>query len=374
MYGAGSIGRGFIGQLFNMSGLRTCFIDVDKNIVRELSGKNKYTIKIAEATGFESRVIDNVTAVNGFDSGGVAEVISKCRIMATAVGVNILPLIAKNIAAGLDLRSKFSGNPLDIIVCENISDGGNHLKELVLEHSSDKEYVEKNIGFVSASVGRMVPVSESTGIVVEAYNELPVDRDALKTDISAIYNVIPVSPFAIEKYKKYFMHNMSHAIVAYLGFIKGHEYIWQAVSDNFIRNITELALQESIEAISEHFNVSYNELSLYGKDLLDRYRNKYLGDRVLRVGRDPLRKLGKDDRLVGAASFCMENGVNPQYILYGIAAALYFNPSDDISAPVLQNFISETGIAAALSEFSDLSEESCLSERIIEIYKELSVL
>jgi mannitol-1-phosphate 5-dehydrogenase len=294
--------------------------------------------------------------------------------MATAVGVNILPFIAKNISAGLDLRGNTSGNPLDIIVCENMSDGGKHLKNLVLEGSSNKEYIEENVGFVSASVGRMVPVSESTGIVVEAYNELPVDKDALKTDISGIYNIVPVSPFAIEKYKKYFMHNMSHAIVAYLGFIKGYEYIWQAISDDYIKNISELALKESIQAITKYFGKDEKELSLYASDLLKRYENKYLGDTILRVGRDPVRKLGKDDRLVGAAYFCMENDIIPEHILYGIAAALYFNVSDDISAPNLDEFIKKNGAAEALSKFSEIHKDSYLLERILLIHRKLSQL
>ena len=372
MYGAGSIGRGFIGQLFNMSGYRTCFIDVDEKLVNDLSKENKYTIRIAEPTGFRSMVIDNVTAVNGLDAKAVTDVVSKCDVMATAVGVNILPRIAVNIASGLDERCGVSGNALDIFVCENISDGGLYLKDLVLEYSANREYIERDVGFVSASVGRMVPVSETTGIVVESYNELPVDKDALKTDVSDIYNIIPVSPFAMEKYKKYFMHNMSHAVVAYLGFVKGYEYIWQAVADKYIRDIAEQALGESIDAISVYFNIPDSGLRKYAEDLIERYGNKYLADTVLRVGRDPVRKLGKDDRLAGAVSFCLKNGVNPEYILYGLAAAMYFDPQDDVSAPLLAGTVGEYGVSAALARFSEIHEGSDISKRVIEIYKMLS--
>ena len=233
MYGAGSIGRGFLGQLFGMSGYETCFVEVDEKLVKHLNDEGCYRITVAAKDGHESQVIDNVRAVNGRDSNVVTEEIASCGIMATAVGVNILPIIAKVIAKGIDLRSESNNGPLDIIVCENISDGGNYLKGLVGEHIGNKEFFDTQIGFVSASVGRMVPVStesDSSEIVVESYNELPVDADALKTDVSGIMNFIPVSPFAIEKYKKYFMHNMSHAIVAYMGFINGCKYLWEAMS------------------------------------------------------------------------------------------------------------------------------------------------
>ena len=336
MYGAGGIGRGFLGQLFGMSGYSTCFIDVDEKLVNHLNGEGRYVLTVATHAGYESQVIDNVRAANGMDSAAVASEIASCGIMATAVGVNILPLIAGTIAKGLDLRKVQSGEPLDIIVCENISDGCNYLKNLVVQHSAEPGWIDKNIGFVSASVGRMVPVNTDPGsseIIVESFNELPIDADALKTDISDIKNFIPVTPFSIEKYKKYYMHNMSHAIVAYLGFIKGYEYLWEAMADEFICRTAENALSESIKAISKYFDVPRGPLQAYADDLLERYRNRYLKDTVHRVGRDPKRKLGPDDRLTGAAGFCIENGVDPEYILYGIAAAFMFDAPGDVSAP-----------------------------------------
>jgi mannitol-1-phosphate 5-dehydrogenase len=368
MYGGGSIGRGFLGQLFYMSGYKTCFIDVDKNLVEELSRKQEYEIKVALPTGYEAQTIKNVTAVNGLDAEKVAEVISQCNIMATAVGVNILPRVAKTIALGLDKRYETSGNPLDIVVCENMSDGGLYLKTLVLEHAVHKDFIESSIGFVSASVGRMVPVSDSADIIVESYNELPIDKDALKTDVSDLKNFIPVSPFAIEKYKKYFMHNMSHAIVAYMGYLKGCEYLWQAMEDKEILMIAKGALSESIKAISKYFNADKEPLELYADDLLNRYTNKYLGDTVLRVGRDPVRKLGKDDRLSGAALFCIKNGFESEHIPYGIAAALCFDSSNDVSAPSLQEYIEVNSIEAAISHFTGIDCTSTLAAKIIQIY------
>lgn len=374
MYGGGSIGRGFLGQLFNMSGYTTCFIDVDKKLIKKLSEKKQYTIKIATPKGYEKQIINNITAVDGMDAVAVSEWISTCDIMATAVGVNILPLIAKILAKGLDDRFDNGANPLDILVCENMSNGGRYLKNLVMTHSKYPDFINSSIGFVSASVGRMVPVSDSSDIIVEGYNELPIDKDALHTDISELVNFIPVSPFAIEKYKKYFMHNMSHAIVAYLGYIKGYEYIWQAMADHEIYEIAKNALSESILAISIHFKVSRDILDVYALDLLERYTNRFLGDTVLRVGRDPVRKLGKDDRLAGALSFCRKNNVEPKFIQYGIASALYFNPEYDISSRELQKYIAKKGIKDTLNHFSCITYNSIDSEKIIEIYKHLKSL
>jgi len=376
MYGAGSIGRGFLGQLFDMSGYETCFIDVDEALVSNLNREGQYVITVATESGYESQTISNARAINGTDTTKVSSEITNCDIMATAVGVNILPRIAKTIAAGIDDRS-FSENPspLDIIVCENISDGGKHLKDLVSPHIENKKFFEKSIGFVSASVGRMVPVStnsNSSDIIVESYNELPIDADSLKTDVSSIKNFIPVTPFAIEKHKKYFMHNMSHAIVAYMGFVKGYDFLWEAMGDESIRNTAQKALEESISAISKYYGIEAQPLRTYAKDLLKRYSNKYLKDTVMRVGRDPKRKLQPDDRLTGAALFCDMQGIVPEYILHGIAAAFCFNVTDDVSSPEIIKFVKTHGIKTALTEYTGIPAQSDMFDKIVKIYTSLN--
>lgn len=376
MYGAGSIGRGFLGQLFYLSGYETCFVDVDETLVNQLNADKQYEITVATEFGYESAKIGNARAVHGMDSDKVADEISRCEIMATAVGVNILPKVAKTIAAGIDKRFvKKPKAPLDIIVCENISDSGNYLKDLVSSYIKNKEYFEDSIGFVSASVGRMVPVSTNTDspkIVVESYNELPVDKDALKTDVSGIKNFKPISPFAIEKYKKYFMHNMSHAIVAYLGFLKGYEYLWQAMGDASIKCVAEKALNESIDAICACFSADRPSLNVYARDLLNRYSNKYLNDTVARVGRDPKRKLQAGDRLIGAALFCIDNNITPDYILYGVAAAFCFDVPEDVSSPEVRSYVSEYGIEAAITKYTGIEPDSPLYPKIQKIYSILN--
>ncbi len=376
MYGAGSIGRGFLGQLFHLSGYETCFIDVDEILVQNLNENGQYVITVATEFGYESQTIKNTWAVNGTDTEKVAHEIACCNIMATAVGVNILPKIAKTIAEGIDMRfTKGTGESLDIIVCENISDGGNHLKKLVSQYINNKKYFEEKIGFVSASVGRMVPVnsgSNSSDIIVESYNELPVDADSLKTDVSSIMNFIPVTPFSIEKHKKYFLHNMSHAIVAYMGFIRGYKFLWEAIGDESICNIAEKALEESINAIIKYYNTDETQLRAYASDLLKRYSNRYLKDTVIRVGRDPKRKLQPEDRLTGAALFCISQGIVPEYILYGIAAAFCFDVSEDVSSPEVIEYVKTHGIEVALTEYTGIQVDSAIFTKIIKIYSKLT--
>ena len=60
----------------------------------------------------------------------------------------------------------------------------------------------------------------------------------------------------------------------------------------------------------------------YADDLLARMTNPYLLDTVERVGRDPARKLGWNDRLVGTMRVALDQGIEPQRYAFGAAAAL----------------------------------------------------
>ena len=134
MYGAGNIGRGFIGQLFSQSGYNVSFIDVNKEVIEALNNRGEYIVEVLSNDSNEEVAVKNVSAVDGTDADAVAEAIANCDIMATAVGVNILPRIVGNIAAGLKKRWE-NGNKthFNIIICENLLDADKILAKYVKE-------------------------------------------------------------------------------------------------------------------------------------------------------------------------------------------------------------------------------------------------
>ena len=102
------------------------------------------------------------------------------------------------------------------------------------------------------------------------------------------------------------------------------------------------------------------------------YSNKYLSDTVVRVGRDPKRKLQPNDRLTGAVDFCLAEGIEPEYILYGIAAAFYFDVPADSSSSEIICFVKDNGIAAAITKFTQIPPSSPLFPKILSLYNSLS--
>lgn len=366
MYGGGNIGRGFIAQLFNLSGYEVVFIDVVDALVEKMNNDKEYPIYITKGDTYDKYTVTNVRAVNGKDENAVAEEIATADVMATAVGVNILKFIAKPLAAGVEKRASINGKPLNIIICENKIDADKYLRSLVNEHLSEagKKYFEEQVGLVEASIGRMVPATPDNikaenflAVCVEPYCTLPVDKNGFKGEIPEIKNMEPFAPFEFFIQRKLFMHNMSHAVTAYLGNLCGYEYIWEAIDDARIRYVALRALLESALAMHKEHGVDIAELLDHCYDLLNRFTNKLLGDTIARVGRDTQRKLNKEDRIVGALNLCKKMGVEAKYLYIAVAAGLRFGPEGDDSSIEIMNYTKENGVKAALAKYCDITDE-----------------
>lgn len=365
MYGAGNIGRGFIGQLFSQSGYEVVFIDVNSQVVDKLNTDRCYPIKFVSDKGSHEVIIDNVRAVNGLDIESVAREISEADIMATAIGVNVLPRIAAPIAKGLSTRWENKNmKPLNIIICENLMDANHFLKNLVKNELVDTEkvFVDELVGFVEASIGRMVPVMTSEmqegnilRICVEEYGELPVDKDGFKGEIPDIKNMVPFSPFEYYIQRKLFIHNLGHAITAYLGYQKGYHYIWEAIGDESIHIISRAAMMESAQALSKEHGVELKKVEEHVEDLISRFGNTQLGDTVERVGRDLTRKLAPNDRIVGAMNMCVKHNIEPENICIGAAAALRFK---DPAAGLVSEILEVGGVETVLDKVCGLKKGS----------------
>ena len=332
VYGAGNIGRGFVGQLLAQSGYQVSFIEVNQAVVAQLNAEHAYPINIVSEEGNEEILIQDVQAIDGRDAEAVAQAISNADLMATAVGVPILPRIAPLVAQGLTQRAE-QGNskPLNMNICENLIDADQYLKKLVSEaiDPSLRPWLEEHVGFVEASVGRMVPVmtekmkaDNPLRIMVEPYCQLPVDREGFKGDIPAVKNLLPASPFAFYIQRKLYIHNLGHALLAYFGQMKGLNYIWQAVRDPVISRVVLAGMTASAHALSREHGQDLPAIMEHVQDLLYRFDNRQLGDTVERVGRDIPRKLAHDDRLVGAMNLCIKHRIDPSPIVLGIEAAL----------------------------------------------------
>ena len=369
VFGAGNIGRGFLGQLFSQSGYSIVFVDVVDEVIQRINRDRSFPVHIV-GDSERTFIVKNISAVNSADTETVTSHIQSADIMATAVGVNVLPKIAPSIAAGLKLRFD-SGNldELNIIICENIIESGKHLKSLV-KHHLEKDYhqlLDQKVGFVATVVSRMVPVPTEQNwkenpaqVKVEPYCTLPVDKPAFRGALPAVEGFQHIDNLLAYEERKLFTHNAGHALCAYFSYPKGYKYIYQAIADPEIRTKTLAALMESGKALIQKHRFTEEQHRAHIDDLFHRFSNVALGDTVARVGRDPIRKLGYNDRFIGGARLALQYKIEPVNIVNGICAALKFDDSGDPKAVELQQILSEKGLGRTLETICGLSENDKL--------------
>ena len=407
MFGAGNVGRGFLGQLFSESGYEVVFVDIDEPLIAALNARRAYTIRLVEDDRAEEITVGPVRALHARETDAVAQALAQASIAATAVGVRALPHVAPLVAAGISQRFADGVQaPLNVIVCENLKNAAASFRRLVSERLSaaHRAYAEEYIGFVDTVIARMAPpptpqmrARDPSLIVVEPYKELPVDRGGFVGPVPEIVGLEPADNFAVYTARKLYIHNCGHAMLGYLGYLRGHTFGFEALEDPAIRPLFEQALAESKRGIVAAYagatpvdgtsvgatpvkgtsadvpsvGASVGWLEAHIADVVRRMANRALGDTIFRLARDPLRKLGPEDRLVGAARLVERTGEMPKALSWGIAAGYCFNDADDPLATELQARIAAGGLEAVLSDVSEIQADEPLAGLVRERYHRL---
>ena len=380
--GAGNIGRGFLGELFFRSGYQTAFVDVDRPLVEALRRRRAYDLTIVAGPGEPAEArqvlrIDGVSALHPDDREHLLAAFAECAVLGVSVGVANLEAVAALVADGVRHRLASGGGPLNGIVCENLIGSGRHLKALVLARvpEQERERVSENLGLAEAVVARMVPLvteedrkRDPLYVAVEPYNVLPVDATAFVGTPPEIYNVQPIADIEAYQARKLFAFNAAHAIFAYTGYQRGFRYVWEAVEDAEVRSLVQRALSESLGALARKFSLPLGQLKEEADDFVTRFGNRNLGDTIRRVGRDPVRKLGPDERLIGAARLALSQGITPEAIVTGIVAALHYDEPTDPQAQRLTQMLRQEGLGAVLTQVCRLEPGEPLETMIQRAY------
>lgn len=343
-FGAGNIGRGFIAPTFAVAGWRVVFVDVAPAVVAALRGRGGYRLLLVDGAQEAVQEVRGVSVIDGADSAAVAAAVAACDLAATAVGLAVLPRLGAAIAAGLAGRAA----PLDILVCENGARAHDVLRAAILAHAPG---AADRLGCVRTAIGRMIPPPLAGGDVldlrVEPYAHLPVERAAFRGSVPAVPGVEAVGDIDLVQAQKLYLHNLTHACLAYGGHLRGHATIPDCMQDAGLVERTRAAALAVCAALERRHGAGEASRALL-EDLLRRYRNRALADPVARVARDPWRKLAADDRLVGAARLCLEQGVEVAPVAAAIAEACRYSAAADEPRAAAWNALDpEVRLAAA---------------------------
>jgi mannitol-1-phosphate 5-dehydrogenase len=341
LFGAGKIGRSFVGQLFALSGYEVVFVDISERVIKELNLRNEYNVIIKSAHPDKIIRVCNVRGVIANEQDKVAREIADCDIAAVSVGQANLKKIVPVIAKGLILRRKKESTvPMDIILAENMHNADRYMNQL-LRHELDNNYpIDDLVGLIETSIGKMVPiipqaVQEEDPLVVyaEPYNTLILDKKAFKNPIPEVNGLAPKENIKAWVDRKSYIHNFGHAASAYAGFNADPSITFLADILNItsVKEFTRHAMLQSADVLMKKHPLEFTlpDLTDHIDDLLSRFENRALGDTVFRVGCDLKRKLHRNDRILSPLIQGIKTRSTIDKIARTFAYGLYFRAKDE---------------------------------------------
>ncbi|WP_394278905.1 mannitol-1-phosphate 5-dehydrogenase [Microbacterium sp.] len=372
-FGAGNIGRGFVGLLLHEGGYDLVFSDVAPTLVDTINGVTEYTVHEV-GTGGSDKTVTGFRAINSqTDPDGLAAEIATADVATTAVGPTILPFVAPSILAGLARRDPASA-PLQVMACENAINATDLLRAEMEKLAGDEwEALSARAVFANTAVDRIVPGQPAGGgvdVTVEPFLEWAIERGPFGDDPPHIPGAHFVDDLAPYIERKLFTVNTGHAATAYLGAQAGLTRISDALADPTIAASVERALTETSALLHAVHGLDAAELADYRRTILQRFANPALPDTVQRVGRQPLRKLSRHERFIGPAAAAAERGLPVEGLVAAISAALRFEDAGDPQAVELQQRLRTEDADAFVASVTGLDAGHPLSPTVVAAVRE----
>lgn len=364
-FGAGKIGRGFIGAVLSKAGYSVCFADVNDDVINLINSEGRYDVHIMDV---ESHVetISGVTAVNS-NSMECVEKFASADLVTTAVSMKILPFVAPVVARGIAFRMSAGVTaPLNVICCENGIRASSQFKEMVYGHldAAVALWADANIAFVDSGVDRIVPpivCEKPLDVAVEQFFEWNVDATRLKGGLPAIPGLHLTDDLSAHIERKLFTVNTGHCSTAFFGNLKGYTYIYEALDDPQILALVREVLAQSGAALISKFGFDPEEYHAYSETVLRRFRNPYLKDLVARVGHDPRRKLGPTLYFSYPISMALQQGLPYDRIAFAAGAGLNVDIDGDPQCGEIRALIASEGLEGAISSITGQTDPAVIA-------------
>jgi len=361
VFGAGKVARGFLGDILHKSGFAIWFVEIDPVLTGHLNRAGCYTVHML-GTPEQDSVVTGVSALTP-DDPGVATAVLAADIAFVSVGGANLPAVAGPLAAGLVARLRAGAAPFNVIVCENWRNAAAALRTALLTHipAGLQARFAAEIGVAEATILRSgiaaTPeqlAADPASVQSHSFWSLPLDGDAVVGTLPAIIGLEPVANFSSALERKLYTYNTANASIAFLGYLRGHTFLAEAAHDPVILPVVARVYEEMSTALIAKFGLDPAEQRRFADQSLAKFQDWAIVDPIARQVADPLRKLGHEDRLVGAALTALAQGVQPTALALVIAAALRYRNPDDPSAVELAQRVEQHGALPALAEIGGL--------------------
>lgn len=375
IFGAGKIARGFVGHLLYLSGIDFVFVEKADALCDLINERGEYTVNILGDSS-KNTVVKNASALRFDMEEEITDAVSRADCVFDSVGGKNLGGIVPFLVKGIERRAETNPVPMNIITCENWKKPADILREGIAESIDPryKEFFEENIGITEAVIMRSAIEStpellakDPLTVNVQDFWKFPFDASRTKAPMPENMMCLePIYEFTGFLERKFYTYNAANGTTSYVGAVLGYKYISDAAHDERILKLLDGVYKETATALSKKHDFPFEEQWAFTRTSLNKLQDRNIVDYIERNARDPLRKLGPDDRLVGSARLCLEYGVKPESLATAIACAIYYDEPSDEFAVKLKQMREEEGTAAIIENVCKLDPNGELGRLISE--------
>jgi mannitol-1-phosphate 5-dehydrogenase len=315
--GGGNVGVGVMLRLLRNAGYEVAMVTHRAAQARQLRSQGPRVQLTGAAHG--RLQLDPCPAVAASQRRCVTDLVRAASLVVVAVRPHQLAEVAALLAPGLSRRRR----PVNVLVCDNHLDPGNRLAREVARAGGDANAGRH--GFVGLLLDQVATASRGDDgwlLHVEANGRLFLDAPALRTDPPVLGGALLVEDHRAYVLRKLFFFSAGHAAAAFLGRLRGHTLMSEALADPWVAEAVLDSLAEARAGLEHLYGSHFCGGPEAALDCLARYADPDLTDTVERVARDPERKLRADDRICGTARLALAAGVDTPALALVAAAGL----------------------------------------------------
>lgn len=258
---------------------------------------------------------------------------------------------------GLARRFRAGGEPFSVVSCDNLAHNGAVTRELVHSLAAAlpdgegfRAWLAASVTFPSTMVDRIAPattqvdrdealallgLADEALVVAEPFRQWVIEDDFAgdrpRWELAGAILADDVAPYEMVKLR---ILNATHSLLAWLGALRGHRTIAQAVADDVLRTIALRVIDDDVlPTLSAPNGIDLVE---YRDSVLERFANPNLAHTTAQVGMDGSQKL--PNRLLGTVADRLAAGAVPHGLALVLAAWIsYIASTGDEGGPSLDD-------------------------------------
>ena len=371
--GAGRLGKGFMGETFYNAGWKITFLDNDPRVIQELNRTHTYEVSVHTTKRVFTNTIKNYDAYLVDDYEHVLKAFLKADLLMLPLYPSDFPAAANELAVYFNQQFKVDPTAKKTLICLT---NKNHLINQITQdfrsHLADDEvrnWFDQNVVIRDSIVRRSTDADSNyaTKLVTTAVASLII-QGPVYSDFSDVKWLDVRDNVEMLKDIKVFTINGPHATTAYEGYLQGYDDIAKAETDEKVHQLVQGVHDETIEAVLYEYPVTRDQIREL--EYLPAAKDE-MSDSIYRVGFDPIRKVGKNDRLMGVINLCEKYHLPYTAHVKALTAAFAYDEPRDSQAMKIQADIKEMGITKTISKYIERPTTNTVVQQIAAEYDKI---